>query len=198
MALRRPACEHAAAARAGDEAGAVDGRVGAHGLFEEAGARQLGVGLGQLPAVRPLRLLLFGRDEDEGRAPLEARAARHARGGAPRGAAREVVERPVDVVQHGARQQRLLRALVELREQQRREAGRAAVREHLRRQRIRRELLAVEQVGGELVGVGVGLEDGARLGEVVQKGEHLADDALLRRAPLRLGRTMQHVQPAHL
>jgi hypothetical protein len=85
----------------------------------------------------------------------------------------EVTKRPVDVVLHRAWQQRPLRRGVELREEQRREALAAAAVGHHVPQRGALLLGVVEQVVRQLVGVGVGLEHGARFGEVVEEGKYL-------------------------
>ena len=68
----------------------------------------------------------------------------------------EVVAQPVHVALHRARQQPLLRDSVELREEQRREPGAAAVGHHT-------PIGVVKQVGSQLLGVGVGLVGKTRL-----------------------------------
>ena len=168
LAAPRAALDQPAAARARDQTGALHVAVGGGDLLEEAAARQLAV--------------VGRRHEDVRGALVVAHAPRQAGGRAPRRVPSDVAERPVDVVLHRARHQRLLRRAVELREEQRREASAAAAVGHHVPQRGALLLRVVEQVVRQLVGVGVGLEHDARFGEVVEEGKHLERGAEGRRA----------------
>ena len=108
---------------------------------------------------------------------------------------------PVDVMLHRARQQRLARGGVELLQEQRREAGAAAASRHVngphRGTHTSVSVRVLDQVGSQLVGVGVGLKHGARLREVVEERQRLSRVALSH-VPVGLRCAVQHVQPDHL